>query len=177
MTGARKRGRPRKIGLFQNGSAPSGRSLSPLGEAVRTGQREFFKELRGEFCAGTRLKNDMISEVLKYSDGDPQDEIARIAAEEKISNAKLEARQQSISGGEKRSRLSAEIKSRIIKDHEALFEKVRNGKMTANSAASWLRDSLVRNKRRKGTEPNHEREGWVPSVRELNEWFAEYRQN
>lgn len=165
MSGAKRRGRPRKVGLFQNGSPPSGRGLSPLGEAVRAGQREFFKDLRKEFRAGTRLSNDMISEVLKYSDGDPIDEVARIVAEGLIASAKLEARQQSTSGGNERSRLNAAAKSQIISDNNTLFEKVRSGSLSANSAAILLEARLSR-------QPIG---GWVPSVRELNMWFKEYR--
>ena len=132
---------------------------------MRAGQLQFFKDLRREFRAGTRLSNDMISEVLKYSDGNPLDEVARVAAEEAVANAKLEARQQSTSGGNERSRLNAAAKSQIISDNNTLFEKVISGSLSANSAAILLQARLSR-------QPVG---GWVPSVRELNTWFKEYR--
>lgn len=165
MSGAKRRGRPRKTKLFANGSGQSGRGISSLGKSVRARQREFFKEMRREFRAGPYLTNDMISEVLKYEDGHPLDEVARIAAEEAIANAKLEARQQSSNAGHDRSRQNASAKSLIISDNLDLFEKVRDGKLSGNSAAILLRARLLR----QGIQD------WVPSVRKLNDWFAEYR--
>ena len=165
MSGPKRRGRPRKVAFFKSGSVQSGRGVSPLGEALRAGQREFFEDLRKEFRAGTRLSNDMISEVLKYSDGNPLDEVARIAAEEAIADAKLEARRQSSDAGDNRSRQNAAAKSQIISDNFDLFEKVRDGKLPGNSAAKLLRARLLR----------QDIEGWVPSVRKLNDWFSEYR--
>lgn len=177
MSGTKRRGRPRKdkVRVFKDGPAPSGRGISTLGEAVRAGQREFFKEMRREFGAGPYHTNDMISEVLKYSDGHLIDEVERIAAEAVISNARSRARERSVSGGQKRSRLNAAAKSEIISEHRELFEKVRNGKLTANNAAIRLQGSLLENLHTEDREPHHEREDWVPSVRELNMWFAEYR--
>lgn len=165
MSGEKRRGRPRKVALFKDGAAPSVRGVSPLGEAVRAGQREFFNEMRREFGAGPYLTNDMISEALKYADGDPLDEVARIAAEGAIANARSEARQQSISGGNERFRLNATAKAKIIADHYPLFEKVRSGTLRANSAVEVLRTRLLR----------QDFEGWVPSARTLNAWFADFR--
>lgn len=167
MSGTKRRGRPRKnqVPVFKDGSAPSGRGISSLGEDVRAGQREFFKEMRRGFSAGPFLTNDMISEVLKYEDGHPLEEGARIAAEEAIANAKSKARQQSSNAGDDRSRQNASTKSLIISDNLDLFGKVRDGKLSGNSAAILLRARLLR----QGIQ------GWVPSVRKLNDWFSEYR--
>lgn len=138
--------------------------MSSLGEALRVGQREFSKNLRKEYRAGPHIGIDLIFEEMKYADGNPRDEAARVSAEQALANARAEALTQSRNGGEARAGLNSDVKRAVISENRDLFDEVRFGKRSANSAAQVLRRRLI--KRSGG--------GWIPSVRTLNCWLAEW---
>lgn len=148
-----------------DGSPLKGRGLSPVGVAVGIGQREFFANLRKEYRAGPCVNVGLIANVIKYADGDPLDDGARTLAERAMAEAKAKANVQSSSGGKERSACNHEVKKAVIRDHHDLFDKVRSGGLSVSRAAQLLRSRLVRSRR----------DGWKPSVRTLNDWFAEYR--
>ncbi|MEY4838194.1 MAG: hypothetical protein RLZZ475_2053 [Pseudomonadota bacterium] len=83
-----------------------------------------------------------------------------------LSDAKAAAMRDAIGGGNARSVKNNLRKLSIINVHADLFERVRGGG-SADRAATHLRARLISS----GTDE------WVPSVRTLNSWFAEYRQN
>jgi len=151
--------------MFKDGSPLRGRRLSPLGEAVRIGQREFSRKLRKEYRAGPHIGMELIFEEMKYSDGNPRDDAARVSAEHALARARADALKQSRKGGEGRAGLNSYVKRAVIFENRDLFDEVRLGKRSANSAAQVLRRRLT-----KGSDG-----GWIPSVRTLNDWFAECR--
>lgn len=166
MTGAKKRrGRPREFPFFKSGAPVSGRRpLSVLMQALKTGHREFFGGQRQQHRAGPYVSNDMISELLAYSDGDPSDDAARDKASRALTEAKAKARSQSEEGTAQSARPNRQRRDACTSKYAGTFQKVRAGKLTANSGAIWLRQKM----RGDGDE-------WIPSLRTLNAWLSDYR--
>lgn len=120
--------------------------------------------MRKQFRAGPHITDSMISEVLRYSDGHPTDDALRREAEDELTSGKDRALVQSRKGGSFRSVQNQKIKVAHLAAYKDTFEKVRLKKLTPNSAAVWLHKQLTAT----GSD------GWVPSIRTLNAWFAEY---
>lgn len=167
MTAQKRRGRPRKKPFFKNGAPRAGnRPITALGQVLKAGQKEFVAELRRSHQAGPYVSASLLMEAVRYDHACPKDDLKRVLAEDALVEARSRALALSHTGGRARASRNREVKKEIVGMYHSTFERVRNGTLRANSGAEHIHSDL-------------ERSGsvdWVPSVRTLNSWLSEYKE-
>jgi len=139
------------------------RPLTTLGRAIAAGQWEFARQIGKEFGCGPALPLCLPMEILKHNDDGETDKLDDLHRQLKAAKAKQAEIAANASAAHRRK--SIKRRQAITANNIGIFNSVKEGGMTANSATIHIR-------KRWGSLGDS---GPVIAERTLNKWLADHK--